>query len=104
VYRVFRNWLRRITFGLAILILAAPLGGLLYQNLCLIRERAANPVPGRLVDVGGYRMHINCAGLGNPPVLLDSGLGDSYIEWQTVQPQIAEICTSLLLRPGRNGL
>jgi hypothetical protein len=35
-------------------------------------------------------MHINCAGLGNPPVLLDSGLGDSYIEWQTVQPQIAK--------------
>ena len=87
---MFRNCLRRITLGLAILILAAPLGGLLYQNLCLIHERKANPMPGRLVDVGGYRMHINCSGLGNPPVLLDSGLGDSYIEWQTVQPQIAK--------------
>ena len=47
-------------------------------------------MPGQLVDVGGYKMHINCTGQGTPVVILDSGLGDSYISWSKVQPQIAK--------------
>jgi pimeloyl-ACP methyl ester carboxylesterase len=46
-------------------------------------------MPGRLVDVGGHRMHINCAGQGTPTVILDSGLGDTYLSWRKVQPEIA---------------
>jgi pimeloyl-ACP methyl ester carboxylesterase len=34
-------------------------------------------------------MHIYCTGHGSPAVILDSGLGDSFISWQIVQPQIA---------------
>jgi pimeloyl-ACP methyl ester carboxylesterase len=45
---------------------------------------------GQLVDVGGYKMHIQCLGKGTPTVILDSGLGDSYLVWHKVQPQIAE--------------
>jgi pimeloyl-ACP methyl ester carboxylesterase len=48
----------------------------LYQNVLLARDRRANPMPGQLIDVGGYRMHIYCAGQGSPPVILDSGQGD----------------------------
>jgi pimeloyl-ACP methyl ester carboxylesterase len=47
-------------------------------------------MPGKLVDIGGYKMHINCTGQGTPTVILDSGLGDSYISWHKVQPQIAQ--------------
>lgn len=46
-------------------------------------------MPGKRVDVGGFRMHIYCTGHGTPTVILDSGLGDSYVEWQAVQPEIA---------------
>jgi pimeloyl-ACP methyl ester carboxylesterase len=35
-------------------------------------------------------MHIDCTGQGTPTVILDSGLGDSYISWHKVQPQIAQ--------------
>jgi pimeloyl-ACP methyl ester carboxylesterase len=35
-------------------------------------------------------MHIHCSGQGTPTVILDSGLGDSYISWVKVQPQIAK--------------
>jgi hypothetical protein len=35
-------------------------------------------MPGRLVDVGGYRMHLYCVGDADPTVVLDSGLGDSF--------------------------
>lgn len=45
-------------------------------------------MPGRMVDVGGYKMHIDCSGEGGPVVILESGLGDTYLSWRKVQPQI----------------
>jgi len=47
-------------------------------------------MPGQLVDIGGYKMHIHCTGEGTPTVILDSGLGDTYVSWHKVQPQIAQ--------------
>lgn len=48
-----------------------------------------SPEPGRLVDVGGYRLKINCAGSGSPTVVLESGLGDLLSEWRPVQLRIS---------------
>jgi pimeloyl-ACP methyl ester carboxylesterase len=41
------------------------------------------------VDVGGYRLRINCAGSGSPTVVLESGLGDLLSEWRPVQLRIS---------------
>jgi pimeloyl-ACP methyl ester carboxylesterase len=68
------------------------------QAVSFFRERSAFPMPGRLVDVGGYKMHIYCTGEGSPAVILHSGLGDSFISWQNAQPQIASyvrVCSYL---------
>ena len=46
--------------------------------------------PGRLVDIGGQRLHVNCAGSGSPTVILESGTGDFSLIWALVQPEIAE--------------
>ena len=40
-------------------------------------------------------------GQGAPTVILDSGLGDSYISWHKVQPQIAQVHACLFLRSRR---
>ncbi len=45
--------------------------------------------PGRLVDVGGHRMHIYCRGEGEPTIVLDSGAGGFSLEWSTIQKSIA---------------
>lgn len=47
--------------------------------------------PGRLVDAGGFRLHILCAGAGSPSVVLDAALGASSVSWSLVQPAIAEV-------------
>lgn len=55
-----------------------------------------SPEPGKLVDVGGHRLKINCTGHGSPTVILESGLGDVLVEWQTVQDQLssfARVCS-----------
>ena len=84
-----RPWLRIIVRCLLIFAVLLGTAGFLYENISEARDRRFNPMPGRLVDVGGYRMHIDCTGKGTPVVILVSGLGDSYISWRTVQPQIA---------------
>lgn len=43
------------------------------------------PAPGLRVDVGGYKLHINCRGAGSPTVVLDAGLGDWSTHWTAVQ-------------------
>jgi pimeloyl-ACP methyl ester carboxylesterase len=42
----------------------------------------------RLVDVGGYRLRLNCSGEGGPAVILEYGLQGSYLDWYSVQPEI----------------
>jgi pimeloyl-ACP methyl ester carboxylesterase len=84
------HWLRNIIIGLigfSILLAAA---GATYQSLSTARDRRAHAMPGQLVDIGGYKLHINCTGQGTPTVILDSGLGDSSLSWQKVQPEIAQ--------------
>ena len=46
-------------------------------------------MPGRLVDVGGYRLHLNCTGTGAPTVVLLNGLGETSPLWARVQPAVA---------------
>ena len=48
------------------------------------------PPPGKLVDIGGYQLHINCTGKGSPTVILEAGLGGDSRSWHEVQPEIAE--------------
>jgi pimeloyl-ACP methyl ester carboxylesterase len=47
--------------------------------------------PGRLVDVGGFRLHIHCQGAGAPAVVLDAALGGSSLSWALVQPEVARV-------------
>jgi pimeloyl-ACP methyl ester carboxylesterase len=79
-----------IVRSLILLVLVIATAGFFYENISEARDRRFNPMPGQLVDVGGYKMHIDCIGQGSPTVILDSGLGDSYISWHKVQPQIAQ--------------
>jgi pimeloyl-ACP methyl ester carboxylesterase len=50
------------------------------------------PPPGRLVDLGGWRLHLNCAGearTSRPTVILEAGAGDFSVDWSLVQPGVA---------------
>jgi pimeloyl-ACP methyl ester carboxylesterase len=50
------------------------------------------PAPGRMIDVGGRRLHLLCTGTGTgqPTVILAAG-GNAYaIDWTLVQPRVAD--------------
>ena len=53
-------------------------------------------MPCRLIDVGGYRLHLYCVGDAGPTVVLYSGLGDSILEWKKVLREVttfARVCS-----------
>jgi len=82
------KWIKRIGLGLICLITVLLLSGAAYQFISSKIDENAYPPPGKLVDIGGYRLHINCTGEGGPAVILDSGLGGNSLEWTLVQPKL----------------
>jgi pimeloyl-ACP methyl ester carboxylesterase len=83
------RWTKRVFIALGVLLLIAALSGATYQWLATRKELAATPPPGRLVDIGGYRLHLWCTGDGAPAVILDAGLGGTSTGWGFVQPEVA---------------
>jgi len=85
------RWAKRIAVGLAALGAIALLSGASYEQLMRGRAREAQPMPGRLVDVGhGRRIQIDCRGDGSPTVVLEAGLDNfGSLSWATVHDSIA---------------
>ncbi len=46
--------------------------------------------PGKLYDVGNYRLHLYCTGTGSPAVILDAGIGGFSLDWSGVQRRLPE--------------
>lgn len=54
------------------------------------------PPPGELIDIGGYRLHLQSQGTGSPTVIMEAGAGDFSLTWALVAPEIAKtnrVCT-----------
>jgi len=90
------RWARRTLLSLIGLLAVVAGCGAIYQSLATGRDLAATPSPGRLVDIGGHRLHIWCEGSGSPAVILDSGLGGTAFDWHAVQPHVSsftQVCS-----------
>jgi len=48
---------------------------------------------GRMIDVGGHRLYIECSGSGGPAVILQPGLGARSSAWATIAPTVAATTT-----------
>ena len=77
---------------LAILLIALVLGFVL-QTVAAQRDRPRFPPPGRLVDIGGRRLHLNIMGEGmdGPTVILEAGMVSFSSNWAWVQPEVAKV-------------
>jgi pimeloyl-ACP methyl ester carboxylesterase len=84
------RWIKRTLIWFGGLVVVAAIAGATYQWVATRRDLARTPPPGRLVDVGGHRLHVWCSGSGTPSVILETGLGGSSADWGFVQPQVAK--------------
>jgi pimeloyl-ACP methyl ester carboxylesterase len=51
-----------------------------------VKSRAVIGEPGRLYDVNGHWLYIQCAGAGEPTVILEAGYGADRRSWDQVEP------------------
>ena len=79
-----------IPVSLLALVLLLVLIGLIYESRISRQDAQRYPPPGRMVDIGGYRLHIHCTGHGGPAVILDAGLGDSGQVWARIQQTLED--------------
>jgi pimeloyl-ACP methyl ester carboxylesterase len=72
---------------IALLAVAAIGGG--YQTVGAATDARAYPMPGQLIDVGGHRLHLSCAGSGSPTVVLEPGGGEMSSNLGWIRPAVA---------------
>jgi L-ascorbate metabolism protein UlaG (beta-lactamase superfamily)/pimeloyl-ACP methyl ester carboxylesterase len=46
--------------------------------------------PGKLVDIGGRKIHVNCSGSGSPTVVIEAGSVSFALDWLLVQPDASK--------------
>jgi pimeloyl-ACP methyl ester carboxylesterase len=72
---------------IAVLALASIGGG--YETAREAADARAYPMPGRLIDVGGHRLHLSCTGSGSPTVVLEPGAGEMSSGLGWITPAVA---------------
>ncbi len=81
--------LLRLVAWVAVPALLLAAAGAAYQHYAERRDAERHPAPGRLVDVGGHRLHLHCAGEGQPTLWLEAGLGNDVNHWRGVFEQLS---------------
>lgn len=71
---------RAMQAGLAVLVAA---------NLARLRQAAVAQTPaavltGELIDIGGRSLYLECGGIGEPTVILESGFGNNAQIWDSI--------------------
>jgi len=67
---------------------------LVVANAFSITAQTPDP-PGNLIDIGGYRLHIDVRGTGSPTVIFVAGSQAFSFDWSLVAPEIAKVTTAV---------
>jgi pimeloyl-ACP methyl ester carboxylesterase len=46
--------------------------------------------PDGLIDIGSHRLYIHCVGEGNPTVVIEPGMGESYESWEPIMESLSQ--------------
>ena len=80
----------KVLLWLVVVLLVLAVAGAIYQAIATELAERAYPPPGEMVDMGGYSLHIDCVGQGNPTVVLDAGSGEMSAHWVRVQREVSD--------------
>ena len=72
-----------------ICVLALASIGATYGNIVRADDLDSYAAPGKLYDVGGHRLHLDCRGHGSPTVVLSNGLGGVSAGWARITGPVA---------------
>ncbi|WP_104167741.1 alpha/beta fold hydrolase [Arthrobacter sp. SX1312] len=73
---------------IALLVIASLASG--YETVRGAATAGATPGHGRLIDVGGHRLYLDCTGSGSPTVVLEPGAGLTSSSLALIAPKVAQ--------------
>jgi pimeloyl-ACP methyl ester carboxylesterase len=84
-------WTKRMLLGIGSFIVLAVLIGFGFETFMRSQASRNYPVLGKLVDIGGRKIQIDCRGEGSPTVVLESGIDIlGSLSWAAVHDEIAQ--------------
>jgi len=87
-------YLKVFLLSVGVLVLVLVLVGAAFQSVSTNRDSRRLVAPGRMIDMGGYQLHLECKGTSagtadDITVILESGLGSTTSSWARIQDQVA---------------
>lgn len=95
------KWAKRLGVGVAITMSLLTLGAGFQDYEVRADARRFTP-PGRMIDVGGHKLHLCATGQGGPTVVLEAGASAYQGVWEWIQPEISK--TTRVVSYDRAGL
>ncbi len=91
-----KKWLKRISLGIASLVVFLLIVGLTYEQVSRFRTNSNYNPEGEFVDVGGYNLHFLRQGSGGPTVVFESGLdSNGHLPWYKVESVVSSSTTTV---------
>lgn len=84
------RWVKRFFMWTAALVLILGGAGAIYQFAATRADVQRYSPRGKMVDVGGFKLHLQCTGAGSPTVILENGLSDGVFGWNNVPQEITK--------------
>lgn len=70
----------------------------------MMTEATLKPAPvGELIDLDGYRLHLQSQGTGSPAVIMEAAIWDIGLAWSLVQPEVARFARAVVYDRGGLG-
>ncbi|HEY1587265.1 MAG TPA: alpha/beta hydrolase, partial [Polyangia bacterium] len=74
--------MKKLLIALLVVTIAALVGGAVYESKMETKDAATYKPVGKLVDAGGRKLDLVCAGAGSPTVIFESSGLSSSVEWE----------------------
>ncbi|MBP6869270.1 alpha/beta hydrolase [Candidatus Babeliales bacterium] len=68
-----------------------------YEYVGRTMDKQNFPPIGRMIDVGGYKLHVIDKGQGGPTVVVDPGCGCNSLTWGLIYPEIAKLTRVIVI-------
>ena len=75
-----RVLVKRVLMGVVCLVGGLIVGGAICEAIVRQQVSQQYPAQGKMVDIGGRRIQLDCRGMGSPTVVLGVGLGNGVAE------------------------
>ncbi|WP_334076725.1 alpha/beta hydrolase [Paenibacillus sanfengchensis] len=87
---------RKLKWSLLIILALIGLSigsGFTYEAIASKQAARNYPPPGKLVDAGGYKLHLVKAGTGSPTILMEAGSGETSLSWRQIPEELSKFAT-----------